>query len=250
MTNGCFRYFYSGMQKIIEYRYKFNHNLNEIFMFHKIVEDDSYRQASNMVISFSDFKLFIEILKNTGQICRIDEINNISTYLKKYYLTFDDGYAETYKTALRWLSKNKIPFTVFVTTSFLDKTEYLSINQLKCLSKNNYCTIGAHTVTHPLLRNLNKEEVRTEIFESKKELERITEKEVNYFAYPYGSNYACSKLAIKVAKSCGFINSFSTYNMGLSSSYMKRNPYFLPRINVDKAKIQMYEVMYERRSQG
>ncbi|MDH4053931.1 MAG: polysaccharide deacetylase family protein [Gammaproteobacteria bacterium] len=46
--------------------------------------------------------------------------------------------------------------------------------------------IGAHTVSHPILKNIREEEARREIRESKSQLEAITGAEVTSFAYPNG----------------------------------------------------------------
>jgi peptidoglycan/xylan/chitin deacetylase (PgdA/CDA1 family) len=47
-------------------------------------------------------------------------------------------------------------------------------------------SIGAHTLKHPILARLPSEEARHEIATSKRELERITGREVAGFAYPNG----------------------------------------------------------------
>jgi peptidoglycan/xylan/chitin deacetylase (PgdA/CDA1 family) len=76
--------------------------------------------------------------------------------------------------------------------------------ELHRLAEGSLVEVGAHTVTHPHLRELSLEEQRGEIQESKLELERILEKPVSSFAYPHGSydmrtaslvqraGYACS----------------------------------------------------------
>jgi peptidoglycan/xylan/chitin deacetylase (PgdA/CDA1 family) len=46
--------------------------------------------------------------------------------------------------------------------------------------------VGAHTVNHPILKALSDEEARTEIVDSREELERITGAPVRSFAYPNG----------------------------------------------------------------
>jgi peptidoglycan/xylan/chitin deacetylase (PgdA/CDA1 family) len=47
-------------------------------------------------------------------------------------------------------------------------------------------SIGAHTVTHPILANLDDNTARGEILESKVYLERLLREPVNLFAYPNG----------------------------------------------------------------
>lgn len=46
--------------------------------------------------------------------------------------------------------------------------------------------IGAHTMSHPILKSLAAEAARIEIEESRRTLERITQRQVSAFAYPNG----------------------------------------------------------------
>lgn len=46
--------------------------------------------------------------------------------------------------------------------------------------------IGAHTMTHPILRTLSEDAARDEILDSRRALERITGRTVRSFAYPNG----------------------------------------------------------------
>jgi len=46
--------------------------------------------------------------------------------------------------------------------------------------------VGAHTVSHPILASLDPQRARSEIFECKNQLERITGAQVSLFAYPNG----------------------------------------------------------------
>jgi len=46
--------------------------------------------------------------------------------------------------------------------------------------------IGGHTHTHPILANLDKEELREELAKNKQILERIVSSKLNLFAYPNG----------------------------------------------------------------
>ena len=46
--------------------------------------------------------------------------------------------------------------------------------------------IGAHTVTHPILSRLTRYRQRTELRDSKRDLEAWLQREINAFAYPNG----------------------------------------------------------------
>jgi hypothetical protein len=47
--------------------------------------------------------------------------------------------------------------------------------------------LGAHSVTHPHLDELDVAEIEREVFDSKRQLEQLLGRPVETFAYPYGS---------------------------------------------------------------
>jgi peptidoglycan/xylan/chitin deacetylase (PgdA/CDA1 family) len=87
--------------------------------------------------------------------------------------------------------------------------------------------IGAHTMTHPILRTLSDEEARNEIQESRAVLEGIIGRPVRAFAYPNGrpgDDYTGRDRAI--VESLGFDCAPST-RWGVASA--QSDPYQLPR---------------------
>ena len=71
--------------------------------------------------------------------------------------------------------------------------------------------IGAHTVDHPILKSLEIEEQRQQIFDSKLGLEQLINKPVTGFAYPNGlpgTDYDSS--AVELVKAAGFEYAVST----------------------------------------
>lgn len=71
--------------------------------------------------------------------------------------------------------------------------------------------IGAHTVSHPILARLPREEARAEIVQSKRALEAIIGAPVSLFAYPNGKpgeDYAPESVAL--AREAGFAAAVST----------------------------------------
>ncbi|MCE7744734.1 MAG: polysaccharide deacetylase family protein [Candidatus Heimdallarchaeota archaeon] len=91
----------------------------------------------------------------------------------------------------------------------------LSSAELKQLSKSKYIEIGAHTVTHPNLTLLSREEAISEIKESKEFLENLLKKEIQHFAYPYGYY---NELILEITKSLGFKSAATVENQWLSLS--------------------------------
>lgn len=88
------------------------------------------------------------------------------------------------------------------------KTIYGGVSEalLKEASGSSYLNIGAHSHAHPRLTNESDDVCRNDILQNKSILEKITEKEVNLFAYPEGD---CDNRVAGIVKSCGFKAAFS-----------------------------------------
>jgi peptidoglycan/xylan/chitin deacetylase (PgdA/CDA1 family) len=85
----------------------------------------------------------------------------------------------------------------------VDRT-VLSWDQLTTLSRDPLATIGAHTVSHPLLSNLSESEARSEIEESRQELQMRLGAPVRHVAYPFGSSAECGPREFRLAEELGF----------------------------------------------
>lgn len=145
-------------------------------------------------------------------------------------VTFDDVPDNVYYNAYPILNELQIPFVLFITTSFIDKAGFLSLDQLKELVSNPLCTVGAHTVTHPMLRNVrnSKEEMR----QSKIQLENLLGEEVDFLAYPFGRQSSVSRKVMKQAEAIGFKCAFGTIQAPISDTSAK-NLYYLPRVVIN-----------------
>ncbi|NHQ59185.1 polysaccharide deacetylase family protein [Chlorobium sp. BLA1] len=105
-------------------------------------------------------------------------------------VTFDDGYADNLNTAAPLLVERSIPFTVFVTSSFIRNHEpgFLSPGELKQLAQLPGVIIGSHGCTHCHLNHCSDNQLRAELGESRRYLEDLIGRSVTALAYPYGSS--------------------------------------------------------------
>lgn len=104
-------------------------------------------------------------------------------------ITFDDGYKDVLATSAPLLSEAGIPFTVFVTSSFLDDPAglYLSSAELKELAAMPGARVGAHGTRHVPLTGLDDDALREELAGSRKKLEDIIGQRVDSLSYPHGA---------------------------------------------------------------
>jgi peptidoglycan/xylan/chitin deacetylase (PgdA/CDA1 family) len=100
-------------------------------------------------------------------------------------VTFDDAWSDIYETALDVLLAHRIPATVYVPTSRLDRRGHVSRSELLALAAAGIA-IGGHTRTHPDLRRCTESELDFEIAGGRADLEDLLGAPVESFAYPGG----------------------------------------------------------------
>ncbi|MDP2620680.1 MAG: polysaccharide deacetylase family protein [Hyphomicrobiales bacterium] len=74
-------------------------------------------------------------------------------------------------------------------------------DELRALARSELAEIGAHTVTHPLLSQLEPDRRRTELSASKAACESFAERPVRSFAYPYGD---LDESTVELVREAGF----------------------------------------------
>lgn len=104
-------------------------------------------------------------------------------------VTFDDGFKDNLYQAAPVMLKYRIPFTVFVTSSFIrsGKAEYLNASELRELASLAGASIGSHGMTHTRLGQADDTTLWEELHDSRREIEDIIGKEVTAVSYPHGS---------------------------------------------------------------
>lgn len=101
--------------------------------------------------------------------------------------------------------------------------------ELNQMSRSSSAVIGAHTHNHPSLAVLPYKEQVEEMQMSKKILERIIDKTITHFSYPYGSKQDYNKDSINACRENGFKMACSNF-YGQVHSWT--DPLQLPRVLV------------------
>jgi len=140
-------------------------------------------------------------------------------------ITFDDGYADNLYIAAPLLVERSIPFTVFVTSSFIRNHEpgFLSHGELKQLAQLPGVIIGAHAASHCHLTHCSNDQLTSELRDSRHYLEDLIGRPVTTMAYPYGDS---DRRVMDAAVSAG-------YKLGVCSrfaiNHYLRHPMMLHR---------------------
>jgi len=116
-------------------------------------------------------------------------------------VTFDDGYKDNLYTAAPVLLKHRIPFTVFVTSSFVQRgqPEYLTESELKDLAALPGVAVGSHGATHARLAECDDRTLWRELVESRQYLEDVIGRPITAMSYPHGSASLRVRDAVKRA---------------------------------------------------
>jgi len=141
---------------------------------------------------------------------------------KPFVLTFDDGYSDNYSNAFRIAGKYGFTGTIFMVTGWIDGEGYLTKEQLRQMSKAGW-QIEAHTVSHPKLNELTAAQLESELRESKRQLEKLLNRPVEFLAYPFG---VYSEQVIRESRAAGYL-------MGLTTERgwaKEKDPYRVQRI--------------------
>jgi peptidoglycan/xylan/chitin deacetylase (PgdA/CDA1 family) len=90
-------------------------------------------------------------------------------------------------------------------------------------------TIGAHTMSHPILSRLQPESAQAEIVESRARLAAALQTPIWAFAYPFGDPGSVTPEVLAMPEAAGYDAAFLNFGGGLGTSLP---PFAMPRIHV------------------
>lgn len=107
-----------------------------------------------------------------------------------------------------------------------------SWDEIAALSRDPLVTIGAHTLSHPVLSRLSEDEAAREIAGSKEVLEARLARPVRHFAFPHGDADAAGPRERRLAAEADFVSAVTTRPGHLWSRHRDRMT-GLPRVSLN-----------------
>lgn len=104
---------------------------------------------------------------------------------KPVLITFDDTRLDQFTAALPELNKYGYKAAFFIMTVSLGKPGYMTTEQVKQLADEGH-TVGSHTYDHKNVKTYTADDWVEQVQKPSKQLQTITGKPVEYFAYPFG----------------------------------------------------------------
>lgn len=199
-----------------------------ILCYHQIrswTSSDSKR-AEDYIVPVDNFREQMKMLAGNGYHSILPD--QLYAYLengtplpsKPIMLTFDDTRAEQYTIADAEMKKYGFRGVFFIMTVSLNRPGYMTREEVRQLADEGNI-IGSHTWDHSNVKNYLAQDWVKQVDKPSKQLEQITGKPVNYFAYPFG---LWNKKAIEELKERGFKAAFQ-----LSEKRDENDPIFTIR---------------------
>ena len=197
-------------------------------MYHRF-EENKYPSTN---IRIDDFEKHIKILQENN--IRFINPKNFENEIKnnkkqrKILLTIDDGFSSFYQNAWPLLKKEKIPFILFVSTREVGAFNYMTWDQIREISKEDFVEIGNHSHTHEYLVDESKDLILDDIKKSISIFKDQLGKNSEFFSYPFGEYSLEFK---KLIKSLGFKSAFGQHSGVIDET---KDFYELPRFPINE----------------
>jgi len=197
-------------------------------MYHRF-EENKYPSTN---IRINDFKEHIKIIEQSNiKFINPKEFENelVKNKLqRKILLTIDDGFLSFYENAWPILKEKKIPFILFVSTREVGAYNYMTWDQIKEISNEDFVEIGNHSHTHEYLVDENNQLIKEDIAKSISIFKKNLGRNSNFFSYPFGEYSNDFK---DIIKEFGFKYAFGQHSGVMDET---KDFYELPRYPINE----------------
>ena len=205
-----------------------------VLMYHSITEHIGKEKHNKWRVKPEDFEKQMNwFYKNNWKSFTISELLKLDNIPEKsFVITFDDGFEDNYINAFPILQKFNFKATIYLVpnqkTNHWEKentsviSNLLDEKQIIEMQNSGLIEFGSHTLSHVNLSKINDEQLFLELEKSKKEVENITKKECEAFAYPYGK---FDDKIVESTKKVGYKNA-TVVKRGLFNKFDKTEVFF------------------------
>jgi peptidoglycan/xylan/chitin deacetylase (PgdA/CDA1 family) len=186
-----------------------------VFGYHGVGEASQQDDPHYLWVSPATLRCHVQLLLEAGfDFCTVAELAELAAGGEPppgyAALSFDDGMEDNHSVLLPLLQEYGVPATIYVTTGLIGQPNpwlaeslgqrMMTEDEIRAVAAAGF-EIGAHSVTHPDMSLLGYEECLREMTASRAELERILDRPVCTFAYPF-TRYCAP--AAEAARDAGF----------------------------------------------
>ena len=197
-------------------------------MYHRF-EENKYPSTN---IRINDFREHINLIeKNNTKFINpkyFEKELKENKLQRKILLTIDDGFLSFYQNAWPILKDKKIPFILFISTREVGASNYMTWDQIKEISKEDFVEIGNHSHTHEYLADENNELITKDITKSISIFKKNLGKNSEFFSYPFGEYSNNFK---NIIKKFGFKYAFGQHSGVMDET---KDFYELPRYPINE----------------
>lgn len=212
-----------------------------VLMYHSI--NPAAMPENKLAVKANTFDRQMHFLKNHRyNVITLDALAGLIKNKKKIppktiCITSDDGYKDNFTYAFPILKKYNLPATMFIIINEVSRPQgdRLSWDEIKTMQDSGLVSFGSHTLgPEPLVNFKSEEEIKKQIFDSKRILEEKLGRKVTIFSYPEGLFDARIKQLVVDA---GYAGAVAT-NPG--KNYRDDDVFLLKRLRISENSANMF----------
>tara|TARA_B110000881_G_C18582509_1_gene522658 strand:+ start:847 stop:1902 length:1056 start_codon:yes stop_codon:yes gene_type:complete len=199
-----------------------------VLMYHRF-EENKYPSTNTKIANF----------KNQLNLIKEEKIKFINPYqfnqnlidqtnLRKVMITIDDAFSSFYENAWPIIKDRKIPIILFVSTREVGKKGYMTWEQIREISKENFVHIGNHSHTHEYLIDYSLNQIKEDLLKSISTFKKEIGYNSNFFSYPFGEYSLEFK---NLVRELGFTYAFGQHSGVID---LTKDKFELPRFPINE----------------